>query len=750
MKKIFFLSFFVLGFFSLVAQVVVIRELAISFYGNEFFVGWVLFAWLFWTSAGSFLQRRFFRSPGRTFTDLWICHAVAAVVFFSSLLLIRSGKLVLGVPAGAVPDLIPSLVFSFVALAPLCLLLGFQFAFAVRCWLLGNLGEAPPRVTSRAYLMEVLGFIAGGILFSYFFVFMNEFHIAGILAGANLLVACVLFYFSYPQRRLFRRIFIAGGVFLLMGLFMKGGSLQQQTMQWLFPNEKLMDFENTVHGNLAVTQIGQQYNFYQNGILLGAGEEKLASEYLVHFPMLFHRAPKKILLLGTGFNGALREILKYGPEQVVDVELDPRQIEVAKKYISPNLRQTLEDKRVRIWTGDSRSFLRDSRELFDVVILNAPNPSTVLLNRQYTAEFFKKIQACLVPGGIVALRLTFAANYVPPELEALAASVYKTLKRSFPNVRVLPEDTLYMMASMAPLVEDPAVLVLRLETRGLKNDFVTPAYLQYRMTNDRVRQVAALLEKNKRAWLNKDLRPRGYYYDFLYWISSFNPRISKMLSWPLYMPFPFLFGLVILVIFLGSMFLRGRFLSAAAMSTGGFSLMTAEILLIYIFQIFYGNVYYKIAWIITAFMIGMGGGTWFSNRKSSNEPRSVLGLLHVAVAGYFLLLTFLGWLLTRGFFSIAGWGEVFFLVGASGIGGLIGIEFPLANHFFLAESATQKRSTGMIYAADLFGSCLGALLTAAFLIPVWGVYRILLLLAGMNVAMALLLLFRKNLGGKNL
>ena len=50
-----FLSLFILGFTSLVSQIVMTRELIVSFYGNEFFIGWILFGWLFWVGIGSLL-----------------------------------------------------------------------------------------------------------------------------------------------------------------------------------------------------------------------------------------------------------------------------------------------------------------------------------------------------------------------------------------------------------------------------------------------------------------------------------------------------------------------------------------------------------------------------------------------------------------------------------------------------------------------------------------------------------------------
>ena len=64
MKRALAFSFAVLGITSLIGQVMLIRELMIVFYGNEFFIGWVLFSWFLWVGLGSLAAGRFIgRSP---------------------------------------------------------------------------------------------------------------------------------------------------------------------------------------------------------------------------------------------------------------------------------------------------------------------------------------------------------------------------------------------------------------------------------------------------------------------------------------------------------------------------------------------------------------------------------------------------------------------------------------------------------------------------------------------------------------
>ncbi len=750
MKKIFFFSFFILGFSSLISQVIVIRELAMSFYSNEFFIGWVLFAWLFWSGIGSFFEKSFLKDPLSITHALWTSHALIGLLLPAVIVLIRSGRLILGIAPGAVPELLSGLFYSFIVLAPFCLILGFQFAVVARGWGLREAAVIPSILTGKAYFLETLGFIAGGILFSGVFVFKNEFRVAGLLALLNLILAAVMVRFFLKGKRWIFRILVAIAVLFPLWLFIHAGFLNSRTLGWHFPNEKLIESENTVHGNIAVTRIGEQYNFYQNGLLLGTGEDRLFSENLVHFPMLFHAAPKRILLIGTGFNGPLREILKHHPEEIYDVELDPRQVAIGTKYISEELRASLKQKNVKIWTGDSRAFLRQKLDPFDVVILHSPNPSTVLTNRFYTEDFFRSLSSVLKPDGIIATHLTFAANYISPELEQFSRSIYKSLNKTFPYLTLLPEDVFFILGSAEPLREDFSLLARRFQDRKIQNDFVSIPYLRYRLANDRVIQLRELLKKKSLVLENTDETPRGYFYHFIYWVSSFHPRWAQTLSALTKIPFLMILAVGFLLI-LGMKFFHGRKgppaegLAVSGMTLAGFSLMAAEVLLIYTYQVIYGDLYYRIAGLITGFMAGMGLGAWWGIRKKDIPNRLRMGGLHIALALYFILPAAL-WIKPFGSMFLK---EIFFGISALGIGFLVGLEFPNAVRFSTSYQEGKPLHPGHIYAADLFGSSAGALLTAGFLIPVYGIFRTLLLLGSLNIGMAVLFFFGKDLGSKN-
>lgn len=86
-------SFLVLGITSLVAQVLAVRELLVIFYGNEFFMGWTLFAWLFWVAVGALLAGRIPRRFSTGILPLAGCHAWAALSLPLVLMCIRAPAL---------------------------------------------------------------------------------------------------------------------------------------------------------------------------------------------------------------------------------------------------------------------------------------------------------------------------------------------------------------------------------------------------------------------------------------------------------------------------------------------------------------------------------------------------------------------------------------------------------------------------------------------------------------------------------
>lgn len=123
-------------------------------------------------------------------------------------------------------------------------------------------------------------------------------------------------------------------------------------------------------------------------------------EMLVHPAMASHPRPNRVLIIGGGDGGALREVLKHPVEKAWLVEIDGKVIEACREHF-PWLRATFRDPRAELVVEDGNVFIDKVREKFDVILVDSSDPvgpSTVL----HQEAFYRKLKTKLAPGGIIA------------------------------------------------------------------------------------------------------------------------------------------------------------------------------------------------------------------------------------------------------------------------------------------------------------------------------------------------------------
>lgn len=736
-------SFVVLGGTSLVAQVLVLRELLYVFYGNEFFMGWTLFTWLFWVSVGAWGAGRWASRARAGAGALAGCHAGAALALPAALAVIRAARLWVTPMAGAMPNLPAAMGYAFAVLMPLCVVLGAQFVAGAQVWRQTPGAGDAGRVQGLAYGLETAGFVAAGLAFNFFAVAREEFAVAGWLGGLNALAAWGVLTGAGPLRRRTRAGLLAwaGGA---LALAVCAGRIGTATAAWRYPGQVLVESRNSIHGNLAVTKLGAQINFHSHGLLLGAEEEQMAGETLAHYPMLWHPRPGRVLLLGNGFNGALEEILKHGPERVDYVETDPALIELVRSHAGPARIAALDDPRVRVVFGDGRAFFcgggAGGGGDYDVVIVNLPNPGTILINRYYTREFYEDARGRLAPGGVLAVQLAFSPDYLGPELETLGASIVRTLGPVFGGLSVLPDYDLLLLATKDDAVApDAEELARRYEERGLETDFVFPAAMAERLTTDRIPQVRAAFAANTAARVNRDDRPIACHYNLTWWLRSFHPRAAAFMARLERTDWRWGAGLAVLAALGLAARARGPGAGLWAKGIGSFSLMGFELVLLLAYQSLRGHLHYRLALLLAALMLGMALGTLAGTRRGGRPGPRTLSVLHAGMAVYALALGgVLRWMAATGSLP---WMEGLFVALAVAAGTLAGCQFPAANGVYVARAARAGGGRlGAVYAVDVAASSAGALLVGLWALPVLGGSVTLGLLAGANALAALAVL----------
>ena len=105
-------------------------------------------------------------------------------------------------------------------------------------------------------------------------------------------------------------------------------------------------------------------------------DEAFYHEMLVHPAMFMHEDPKKVLIVGGGDGGAVREVLKHDPSEIVVVEIDRDVIEACRRFIGVD-EKAFDDPRVSVINEDGVEFVRNSEERFDVIIVDGTDPNPV-------------------------------------------------------------------------------------------------------------------------------------------------------------------------------------------------------------------------------------------------------------------------------------------------------------------------------------------------------------------------------------
>jgi spermidine synthase len=753
LKKSLIPALLLMGFTSIVAQVLLIREFLVTFSGNELSLGLILANWLILESLGSLLSGRIADKVRGNVESYAVTQLIISTYLPVAIYFVRSFKNIIGSAPGEGLGLFPIFYGSLFILAPLSLSDGAQFSFGCRLYSLAAKREAP--TIGKVYLYEAGGSIAGGLVFTYLFLpFFHSIQIALGIAVMNLLSALLLLtsFRTGPeippviskQRRSGRALAIVISLFLLLAAlylsFSAGadrihyGSLRRQ-----WSGQELKAYENSIYGNVTVTQRERQFTIFDNGVpILSAPVPDTARiEESAHLPLLFHPRPKKVLLLSGGAGGVLREILKHPAERVDYAELDPLIIKVARKFTSPLTDYELNNPRVNIEHIDGRLFVKRTTRRYDLVLINLPQPSTLQLNRFYTKEFFLEARKILNEGGIVVVSAPGSLSYLSEELKLVNACLFNTLQEVFPHIRPIPgEHNLFLASTSVDItMVEPITIVRRFNERLLATELLTDFHLEYKLNEKRRQWLLESIVGEKKIKNNKDLHPLGVWYNLTLWHSLFSPNlrgvvrlIGRVKLWMFLLPLA-LFALVFLGVSRRCPKLKKAIIPLALTSTG-FGGMVFDLVLILAFQSLYGYVFQMIGLLIAAFMAGLIlgglGMIRYMERKKSSLPLFIrLELLFVLYGVVFpaVLILLHYYMDVSSVFRPA---PALLLLLNTITGLLVGMEFPLANRIYLIsppETVELSRVAGTLYASDLLGAWSGAMVASVILIPVLGVLQ---------------------------
>jgi len=726
------------------------RELLVSFTGNELSIGLVLGSWLVLEAIGSGVLGRlagWLRSGGPAYATLQVALALVLPLSLYGAVTVRH---IIGVTPGEGVGLGSILWSSLLVLIPLGLVDGAMFAFGCRAF--ADTGSA-----SAVYVLEAVGGIVGGLVFTYLFIpYLQSIQIVLVLAALNLASAASILLAVAHSGRDWRSLVGLGAVILLLlaGMLLILPVNADRAHRWLVAQQwsphHVVGYRNSIYGNLVVIQSGEQLTLFANGIpLLTAPTPDIALvEETAHLPLLFRDPPRKVLVVGGGVGGLLSELLKYPLEQVDYAEPDPALIQIVQRFPTPLTQGELADPRVRVHPIDGRLLVRQissqAPAQYDLLVASLPYPSTLQLNRFYTADFFRSARSALADDGLLVITSPGTLTYMSPGTRSLNASLHDALAQAFPHVHVIPgEVNLWLASPGLDLAGLPlSVLEGRWAERDIPTRLVSVDHIRYKLRPEISRWFWESLDVHDPVKHNEDLHPSGLLYGLLYWSELFSPRLSGYLTSLTHLSLPHLIGPVLALTLLVAVIRARRSSSVTvpfAIGSTGFVGMAFDLVVIFAFQTLYGYVYQQIGLLITAFMIGLSIGGWWMSRRlrigtiESGRPvalRPALLKFETAIVVYLTAFPLaLAFLHARASEPVRfAWVGPALLGLNGGAGLLVGLEFPLANALYGATTAEVGETAGMLYAADLAGACLGAVAVSVALLPALGILETCVLL----------------------
>lgn len=235
------------------------------------------------------------------------------------------------------------------------------------------------------------------------------------------------------------------------------------------PYQKVEIVDNELFGRLLLLD---------GKIQSAAFDEYIYHESLVQPAMLLHEQPRHVFVAGGGEGATLREIFRHpSVERTVMVDIDSAVVELCREYLGDWHRGSFDDPRLELVISDARDYLEKSKELFDVIIIDIPEPlenSPAL--KLFTRQFYMLLRERLAPGGIIALQADdLSSAFLEPH-----CAIYHTVSGALPHIysyrSFIPSFNTtwgYIIAArdLDPAAIEEGLIDSRIEERGLELRF---------------------------------------------------------------------------------------------------------------------------------------------------------------------------------------------------------------------------------------------------------------------------------------
>jgi len=663
------------GISSIVTQLMTIRECYAQFHGNVYVIGMIFFVWLIAGAAGTLLVN-FCSTQMFTNKNLGILCIVLATMPGIQILVIRLLRQILFIPGTEIGFYH---IFLFVSCTfwPYALLIGFALPFTY--FVAKN--NYPAFQIAGVYIYDSTGDALGGFLFSFVLVHICTPVMAVSLVNMPLLMSgfYLLRWVSHRRKSVWLLIVISTTIFV-SPLYFEYPSLK-------ILQKEMVLYKESSYGRIQLFQDKGRFILVTDGIPTSNERNIAFEESIVHFGLCQVNKINRVLTISAN-PGILIEIQKYQPLTIDNIEIDAVKSAIYQQYgFLPHYAN------LRCYNADGRQFIQETKNTYDAIILNLPEPDTFEVNRFYTQTFFKIVHDRLSQDGVLVFCIDSFASYLSDIRIKQVSTMYQTALTAFEHVGLFPGEQLYFVCGKRPVkMTIPEIL---------SQKSINTQYIQYSyygdISNYRVQYLQNQLIGS--VPVNQDNLPVLVRITVENWLAAFHTDITLF---------------IIVIFFLWGMCAFLTNTTEFVLFSSGMTVMGFEILLIFLFQMRLGNVYYQVCWIVTCFLIGLVPGAYLSGYlmkdRFAHKTKQIimqcdLGLIIMIIA-FLVSQALLPYRMPLVFFL----GYGFFL------SMLCGFQFPLA----LQSTDSHSKRISRFFAADILGAAFGIILVSVIGIPFYG------------------------------
>jgi spermidine synthase len=738
------------GALALGVQVLLLREYLVTLQGDEVSIGLGLASWLAGISVGAWLAR----SAGRERPDSVAAWAMGllAVLGWSELVVARLGRRVLGVPAGELAALGPSLWLALLVFALPGAMVGAGFV-ALACSA-ERAGVVPGKAIPTLYVAEAAGSLLSGLLVSLVLIptvspvtalgVLTVFGLAAFTPAAR--AGAIAGRCSLPA------LCAAALVASLPPLSRRVETYTERArFAALVPTLPLMDWANTPYEHLALGGV-ESHVLYAGGQYVASFPDPEEDEGRAHRWMLLAEHPARVLVFGGLPTGVLRFMLRHPVTRLDWVLYHPRELDLVRRHMDAQDRQALTDPRVRISYRDPRRFLAQTSTRYDLILCLEADPSTLLLARDRSVEFSKLVARRLSPNGAYVSRFSAAPNVQAGETGMLGGALLRSLRDAFPVVHAAPGPDGLLVAGHAPgsVTLSPKRLAERWHERGLNSDVFVPELLPLLYPPERVAALEQELARQAaQVEPSRDDRPVSFLYASAVRGEFAQSAWTGVLRWATH------HRIALLLAGLGPSLFLALYVGLARIASLGFrrslgrvrpshailhatavtgaSGMAYSVMLFYSFQSRVGLLYSEMGALTALFMLGLAlGGTLGSRPRFLARAQAIGFGTSILVAVSFALMNRFS---SPGTLLALSHGLLLVLAGAT-----TGVVFPSAADALMQREFGLKRAAAWVELADHAGAATAALLATTVFVPVFGLTQtaaLLVLLEGLALLVTL-------------